>query len=99
MIIRFAAYGESLGTRFLGKKIREDIVNNLDHEEKIVFDLSGVELLSNSFADECFGKLVADFGLDYIKSKTTFININPLVSKVIKKAIIDRMNDIVMTIN
>lgn len=94
MIIRFVEYGESLGTRFLGEKIRMEVINNFNIAERIVFDLEGVDLLSNSFADECFGKLVESFGIEVVKRKTTFKNAKPIVVAVIKKAIDERLNSV-----
>lgn len=91
MVIRFKEFGISLGTRELGKKIRSQAVSFFANDGKVVFDFSGVELVSNSFADECFGKLIVEHGLEVTKSKTTFFNANETVSLVIKKAINDRI--------
>lgn len=91
MIIQFKNINNSLGTRRLGKEIRNEISQNFNNSDIIVFDFDGIELISNSFADECFGKLVEDFGFNYVKSKTTFRNVNPFVNIVVKKAITDRL--------
>lgn len=91
VIIKFKNINFSLGTRKLGESIRNTISQNIIAEEIIVFDFADVDLISNSFADECFGKLIEDFGIDYVKSKTTFRNVNPLIDMVIKKAITDRI--------
>lgn len=92
MVIKFKDIDVTLGTRRLGKNIRDLISQKIQTEALIVFDFDGVELISNSFADECFGKLIEQFGLEFVKSKTTFKNTNHLVDMVIKKAIVDRMN-------
>lgn len=83
-------FGESIGTRVLGEKIRQGVISDLSSGIKVTFDLSGVEVLSNSFADECFGKLLAFFPLSFIKEHTHFANTNDFVRMVILKAIQQR---------
>ena len=70
MHIKFLEFGSSLGTMDLGSKIREEIEKSIDRDEKVIFDLKGMEIISNSFADECFAKLLLKFDFDTIKSKT-----------------------------
>jgi hypothetical protein len=91
-IIKFADFGETLGTRKLGESIRNEVETQIRLGNKTIFDFNGVDLISNSFADECFGKLVEHFGMEIIKSKTTFANTNSKVSMVVKKAVTDRLN-------
>ncbi|MGJ0841590.1 STAS-like domain-containing protein [Clostridium tertium] len=91
MIIKFENLGKSLGTRFLGAEIREKVEANIENGEKIIFDLENVDLVSNSFADECFGKLIIKFNIETIKKNTSFINVNSLNEKIILKAINDRI--------
>lgn len=93
MKIKFCEFNSSLGTRRLGNSIRQSIITNMGNEEKIIFDFENVELISNSFADECFGKLIDEFGLQHVKGKTTFVNTNGLVSLVLRKAISDRLSN------
>lgn len=92
MKIIFKEYGESMGTRRLGGEIREKAISAIKNSQFVVFDLSDVKVLSNCFADECFGKLVEDFSLSEIKSTTSFTGTNRLTEHVIKKAITDRIN-------
>ncbi len=93
MIIKFSEINTSLGTRNLGSGIREQVISELQakYDEPIVFDFQDVEIISHSFADECFGKLVELVGLDFTKNHTTFKNANSMVSMVIKQAIQERM--------
>lgn len=94
MHIKFLEFGSSLGTRDLGSKIREEIEKSIDRDEKVIFDLKGMDIISNSFADECFAKLLLKFDFDTIKSKTSFINGNNDNTKIILKAFKDRMKKI-----
>ena len=92
MIIKFNTINSSLGTRSLGREIREHtIISFSTTAERIIFDFEGVEVISNSFADECFGKLIQTFGLDFTKNRTTFKNTNSNVAMVLKKAMSDRL--------
>jgi hypothetical protein len=93
LTIKFGDIDTSLGTRALGHEIRQKILNNIELEDKIVFDFQGIDIISNSFADECFGKLIEACGLEATKQKTTFANANSDVALVIKKAIRGRIQN------
>ena len=86
----FSEHGNLLGTRLLGKKIREEILQEIEFNNKVVFDFEGVEIISNSFADECFGKLLLTHDLNTIKLFTTFTNVNKTIVGVVKYAIKQR---------
>ena len=42
----FREYGENLGTRPLGKRVREQLMPLLEQDERIVLDFTGVKILS-----------------------------------------------------
>lgn len=94
MTIEFKHIGTSLGTRATGKEVREQIEAELKAGNKVVFDLNGVDVVSNSFADETFGKLVLTFDLPFIKALTTFKNANPFVQQTIALAFRQRLAQI-----
>lgn len=54
---------------------------NFSSANKIVYDFAGVKTVTNSFADECFGKLVGSFD-PHIKSKVIFENTSPFIKNV-----------------
>lgn len=91
MVIQFKDIDQHLGTRIHASEIRERIVTAMKSSDKIVFDLSEVDVVSNSFADECFAKLTLFFSMDEIKDKTTFINANPFIKSVIANSFIARL--------
>lgn len=91
MIIRFGDIGKSLGTRDDGRRFRMQIVNGFNEQKKVELDFHGVEMVSNSFADECIGKLVEEMGLEKLKSFTTFKNTSKNVAMVLQKVIKDRL--------
>ncbi|EJT6478249.1 STAS-like domain-containing protein [Clostridium perfringens] len=90
MIIKFQEFGESLGTRILGNEIRCKIEDCITKNEEVIFDFGNVSILSNSFVDECIGKLFLNFSMDEIKQKTKFTNVNSINKKVILKVLNDR---------
>ena len=77
----FREYGENLGTRPLGKRVREQLMPLLEQDERVVLDFTGVNVVSNSFADECIAKLLLEMPLDELKSHTTFRGLNPLAER------------------
>lgn len=91
MTINFKNIGTSLGTRFLGQKFRMGIEEALSKNEFVVFDFDGVDFISHSFADECFGKLLLEIKLSDLKQKTTFKNANELIKKTIAFTLKERL--------
>ncbi len=83
----FREYGENLGTRPLGKYVREQLMPLLEQDERIVLDFTGVNVVSNSFADECIAKLLLTMPLSELKSRTTFRGLNPIASESVLTAL------------
>jgi len=92
MVIEFGRIGSHLGTRFAGASIREKIISSFGETDKFVFDFTGVESVSNSFADECFAKLIFNFEMEDIKGKSTFQNASPFIKAVIANAFKERLS-------
>ena len=78
---KFSNYGDSMGTRLLGARIRADLRPLLDGEERVVLDFSGIDIVTNSFADECIAKLLLEIPLEELKAKTTFKGVTPLAER------------------
>lgn len=83
----FRDFGENLGTRQLGQRVRERLMPLLEQEERVVLDFTGVDVVSNSFADECIAKLLLTMPLAELKSHTTFRGLNPLASESVLTAL------------
>jgi hypothetical protein len=75
-------YGEVLGGRVLGEKIRVEVAKQVDAGETVVLDLEGVLAISPSFADEIFGKLPAEVDDDRIE----FVNVSEQIQAVANMA-------------
>lgn len=85
--IHFGEISPSLGTRDLGAKIRTSIIEQIQSNDKVFLDFKGVDVVTNSFADECFRKLRESVNNDVFRSKITFVNTNDFVQRVIISAL------------
>ena len=83
----FREFGENLGTRQLGQQVREKLMPLLAGDERVVLDFTGVDVVSNSFADECIAKLLLTMPLSELKARTTFRRLNPLASESVLTAL------------
>lgn len=83
----FRDFGENLGTRQLGQQAREKLIPLLEGDERVVLDFTGVDVVSNSFADECIAKLLLTMPLAELKARTTFRGLNPLASESVLTAL------------
>ena len=83
----FRDFGENLGTRQLGQQVRQQLIPLLEKDERVVLDFTGVNVVSNSFADECIAKLLLTMSLDELKARTTFQGLNPLASESVLTAL------------
>lgn len=83
----FRDFGENLGTRPLGQKVREQLMPLLQKDERVVLDFTGVNVVSNSFADECIAKLLLTMSLAELKAHTTFRGLNPVAAQSVLTAL------------
>lgn len=80
-VFKFRSFGENLGARVLGEKVRQDLIATIESSECVILDFEGVNVVSNSFADECIAKLIPILEFNKLKQKTTFRNINDFARK------------------
>ena len=78
---KFIEYGTDFGTRDMGQKLRQKLLPLIKENDKVVLDFTGVNVVSNSFADECIAKLLLEMPLDELKQHTTFKGLNPLAER------------------
>ena len=88
---KFRDFGENLETRMLGERVREQLVLLLNEYDRVTLDFEGVDVVSNSFADECLAKLLLTMSLDELKRKTTFVSVNDFARKNIAVALARRL--------
>lgn len=78
---KFAQYGTDFGTRAQGAELREKLLRLIrSGEERVVLDFTGVNVVTNSFADECIAKLLLEMPLNELKAKTTFCGLNSMAN-------------------
>lgn len=78
---KFINFGENFGTRAMGAEIRKQLLPLIMGDERVVLDFTGVNVVTNSFADECIAKLLLEMPLDEMKKRTTFRGLNPVAEK------------------
>ena len=78
---KFSQFGENFGTREMGARIRRQLLPLLEGDERVVLDFTGVNVVTNSFADECLAKLLLTMPLAELKKRTTFRGLNPIAEK------------------
>lgn len=81
VVFKFLDYGTDFGTRDMGRKLREKLLPLINGDEKVVLDFSGVNVVTNSFADECIAKLLMEMPLAELKRRTTFRGLNPFAER------------------
>ena len=83
---KFKEFGANLGTRLLGAEVQKQLLPLIQGEEKVVLDFEGVDVVSNSFADECLAKLLLVMSSEELKQRTTFRGLNDMAQKSIALA-------------
>lgn len=81
MVFKFSDIGENLGTRILGEKVRNQLLPLIMNNDRVILDFSGVNVVSNSFADECLAKLLLSMSFEELKKRTTFVSLNDFARK------------------
>ena len=70
---KFITYGTDFGTRDMGQKLREKLLPLINGDEKVVLDFTGVNVVSNSFADECIAKLLLEMPLAELAERSVLV--------------------------
>lgn len=76
----------AFASRWRGRLYRHEVEGS---EAPVCFDFDGVLIIAGSFADELFGVLVRDHGLDWLSEHVVFKNVAPEVRETILQ-VIDR---------
>lgn len=87
MVIKMKKFGRSLVTRASGRLAYEEVSPAvMSATDRVVFDFEGVDTITNSFADEVFGRMVFEMGMDELRARTTFRGIQPFFARVVRSA-------------
>ena len=71
----------------MGQRVRERLLPLIEQNECVVLDFTGINVVSNSFADECIAKLLIEMPLAELKKRTTFRGLNPVASECVLTAL------------
>lgn len=94
IVVSMKSFGDVLGTRAAGRIAYEKIMTKTDGlKTPALFDFEGVQTITNSFADEVFGRIAMDMGIEQMKRCTTFRNTNQLGARIIRRAIDSRASE------
>lgn len=83
-IFKLAEQGQFLSSRHVASSLRQQI---LLAGGPVVVDLSGVESLSDSFADELFAVLVQDHGHEWFAANVSVVGLSLPIRQTILRAV------------
>jgi hypothetical protein len=83
---QLSQWGKFLGTRFLGEKVRVELCT-LAEFGPVTLDFTDVSDI------ECFGVIVSERGLDFLKTQFRFENLSPASRAILRFVISDRTAD------
>lgn len=91
-VIKVSELSQGTGTRPAASELRNIALNLIiNKKNKVVFDFSGVGTLSSSYADELFGKMIAEYGILFFNKKVEIINISKLNASILERSVRQRM--------
>lgn len=76
-------FGKQLLSRDAGVTVRAEVAMMLANSQTVTVDLGGIEDITPSVADECFGKLAERLGLDVFRSRVRFEGGTPLIHRLL----------------
>ena len=89
----FTLPGTDLASRQSAATVRYNVVCAVSSGNKVIVDLSAVESLSYSYADELFGVLAAIQGFDWLIGNVKIVNVKEHVLRVIAEVINRRLKE------
>lgn len=91
--IKLVDHVVSTGSRDAGKKLANLIRNviAMAEDQRATIDFEGILVVSSSFADECFGRLIAEMGPAEFFSKISFHNTDESIRAIIDRSVIQRL--------
>jgi anti-sigma regulatory factor (Ser/Thr protein kinase) len=94
MAIPLAELGTNFGNRTTGERLRNHILNLMKESPTvaIVIDMKEITVISSSFADELFGKLVTQIGFMAFNQKVKFKDVDPVCRQIIDNAVVERLS-------
>ena len=85
--------GSDLASRRTAAVKRYQLVSQVQQGNQVTLDLSEVQSISESYADELFGVLVAQQGFEWVQQHVSIIDVAEHVLDVIATAIQQRLDE------
>lgn len=90
--IELSGYGTDLSSRTTGATVRAVIDEIAKNQDRVIVDCNGIRTISESFADELFGILVAKHGKLWFKERISVIGLTESTRNAILRAVAERLN-------
>ena len=75
---------DMLSTRESGAILRDEIRKHIENNIPVILDFEGINMITQSFADEIVGIFIREYGVNFAKSRIKIKNANELVKTIIK---------------
>lgn len=93
VVINLSDYGTDLSSRTIGSTVRNLILSALHNSsDAVLVSCQDIRTLSESFADEVFGILVAEKGKPWFKEHVSIIGLNENTRSAILRAVAERLS-------
>lgn len=90
-ILRLSDHAKYLSSRRLGAALRAEIVTSFEMNIQVEIRFEGVEGMSHSFADECFGVLAEAFGIGPFRNMIRFAGVRTEDQQLIRSVVAERI--------
>lgn len=85
--LELSDWGTVLGTRELGREVRNRVVHEMDLCPQVTISFSRVEIVSSSFADEAIARLLDELGPDRFRVAVRLVGASPAVRSVVTSSL------------
>ena len=85
--------GTDLASRHTAATVRYNVASAVSAGNRVIVDLSEIESLSYSYADELFGVIAATRGFDWLVEKVKIANAKEHVLRVIAEVVSRRLKE------
>ena len=99
--ITFSQFVTDCFTRDQGKLAREKLLEAIENdpkEERVTISLAGVDTMTPSFVDECFGKLLLQMGSSCFRNRISFADANETIIALLNAVLSKRAKEVPSTL-
>jgi hypothetical protein len=91
-MLKLVETGSFLGSRHLGRELRLQVEALIDNDHQIIIDCRGVTMMTHSFSDELFGKLLLNLGSSSFKQLVKVQNVDPKIAPILRFVLKNRLS-------